>query len=210
MLQLHHICLNPYGIFHYSLYAKVYESRLRDFVIKFWQHCSSHRPPSTFVLSFPHVISQSVFTDRFELARAARRWQRLRSDRAAGLGASVSKQMGLGEVQGWLATTLETLYSSVVTICTASLTFNNSTFCPHTVFLCFVWISEQTAIISLYNINWLVFITETGSVYCSVRTGCLTVIQVNYCTSVCQSDKNPPIYGGPQTLLTPTDVSSSM
>ena len=30
----------------------------------------------------------------------------------------------------------------------------------HTVFLRFVWISEQTAIISLYNINWLVFITE--------------------------------------------------
>jgi len=48
----------------------------------------------------------------------------------------------------------------VVTICTASLTFNNSTFCPHTVFMCFVWIWKQTAIISLYNINWLVFITE--------------------------------------------------
>jgi len=31
---------------------------------------------------------------------------------------------------------------------------------PHTVFMCFVWISKQTAIISLYNINWLVFITE--------------------------------------------------
>ena len=32
---------------------------------------------------------------------------------------------------------------------------------PHTaVFMCFVWISEQTAIISLHNINWLVFITE--------------------------------------------------
>ena len=32
---------------------------------------------------------------------------------------------------------------------------------PHTaVFVSFVWISEQTAIISLYNINWLVFITE--------------------------------------------------
>ena len=26
--------------------------------------------------------------------------------------------------------------------------------------MCFVWIWEQTAIISLYNINWLVFITE--------------------------------------------------
>ena len=57
------------------------------------------------------------------------------------------------------------------TICTAnSLTFNNSTFCPHSVFVCFVWISEQTAIISLYNINWLVFITETVCVYCAVRT----------------------------------------
>ena len=44
-------------------------------------------------------------------------------------------------------------YSPVVTICTTSLTFNNSTFCPLNVFMCFVWISEQTAIISLYNIN---------------------------------------------------------
>ena len=44
-------------------------------------------------------------------------------------------------------------YSPVVTICTTSFTFNNSTFCPHSVFMCFVWISEQTAIISLYNIN---------------------------------------------------------
>ena len=33
-----------------------------------------------------------------------------------------------------------TLYSPVVTICTASLTFSNSTFCPHCVFMCFVWI----------------------------------------------------------------------
>jgi len=30
-----------------------------------------------------------------------------------------------------------------------------------TPYICvFVWISEQTAIIFLYNINWLVFITE--------------------------------------------------
>jgi len=33
-------------------------------------------------------------------------------------------------------------------------------FCPHSVFMCFVWIWEQTAIISLYSINWLLFITE--------------------------------------------------
>ena len=67
----------------------------------------------------------------------------------------------------------------VVTMCTTSLTFSNPTFCPHSVFMCFVWISEQTAIISLYNINWLVCITETECVYCAVRTGCLNVIRIN-------------------------------
>jgi len=33
---------------------------------------------------------------------------------------------------------------------------HNTSLCPNSVFMCFVWISEQTAIISLYNINWLV------------------------------------------------------
>jgi hypothetical protein len=59
------------------------------------------------------------------------------------------------------------------------LTSKNSTFHPHSVFMYFVWISEQTAIIFLYNINWLVFITETESVYCAVRTGSSYVIHVN-------------------------------
>jgi hypothetical protein len=58
-----------------------------------------------------------------------------------------------------------------------SLTFKNSTFCPHSVFMCFVWIWEETAIISLYSINRLVFITETESVYCAVRAGSLYIIQ---------------------------------
>ena len=44
----------------------------------------------------------------------------------------------------------------MVTICTTSLTFNNSTFCPHSVFMCFVWIWEQTATISLYSTDWFV------------------------------------------------------
>jgi hypothetical protein len=43
---------------------------------------------------------------------------------------------------------------------------SQTTFCPHGVFMCFVWIWEQTAIISLYNINWLVFKTETGRLLC--------------------------------------------
>jgi len=73
-----------------------------------------------------------------------------------------------------------TLYSPVVNICTTSLTFNNSTFCPRSVLMCFVWIWEQTAIISLYNINWLVFITETECVYCAVRTEYLSVNQFKF------------------------------
>ena len=44
----------------------------------------------------------------------------------------------------------------------------NSTFCPHSVFMCFVCIWEQTAIISLYSINWLVFVTNMQCVYCDV------------------------------------------
>ena len=52
------------------------------------------------------------------------------------------------------------MYRPAVAIRTASVTFGSSTFCPHSVSVCFVWISEQTAIISLYNINWLVCITE--------------------------------------------------
>ena len=45
------------------------------------------------------------------------------------------------------------MYRTVVTICTTSLTFSSSPFRPHSVFMCLVWISEQTAIISLYSIN---------------------------------------------------------
>ena len=50
------------------------------------------------------------------------------------------------------------MYRRVVTICTASLTFNNSTFCPHTVFMCFVWISEQTANFAVCNTKTSFFI----------------------------------------------------
>jgi hypothetical protein len=39
--------------------------------------------------------------------------------------------------------------------------------------MCFSWISEQTAIISLYSTNLSVFIAEAESVYSAVRTGSL-------------------------------------
>jgi len=75
------------------------------------------------------------------------------------------------------------MYHTVVTIRTASLTFSNSTFCPHSVFMCFVWIWEQTAIISLYSINWLVFITDTQCVYCAVRPGSLYTASLTFSNS---------------------------
>ena len=49
----------------------------------------------------------------------------------------------------------------------------NSVFCPHNAFMCFVWISEQTAIISIYSLNLPVFITEPNCVYWAVRPGSL-------------------------------------
>ena len=55
---------------------------------------------------------------------------------------------------------------------------------PHPVFMCFVWIWEQTAIISLYSINWLDCITETECVYCAVWTGFLNIILLYAHTAV--------------------------
>jgi hypothetical protein len=46
------------------------------------------------------------------------------------------------------------------------LTLKNSTFCPQSAFTCFAWISEQTAIVSLYSIDLQVFITN---VQCLMR-----------------------------------------
>jgi len=42
--------------------------------------------------------------------------------------------------------------------------------------MCFAWISEQTAIFSLYGNNLSVFITEAEGVYGAVRTGPLPVV----------------------------------
>jgi len=80
----------------------------------------------------------------------------------------------------WLVCITETecVYCAVRT---EHLTFTNSTFCPHSVFMCFMWISEQTAIISLYSINWLVCITETEYVYCALRTEHLTFNSSIFC-----------------------------
>jgi hypothetical protein len=63
--------------------------------------------------------------------------------------------------------TLQPLTAAWLIFVPQGLKLKKSAFCPHSVF---VWIWEQTAIISLYSINWLVFITETECVYCTVRS----------------------------------------
>ena len=73
----------------------------------------------------------------------------------------------------------------MVTICTS-----NSTSWPHNVFMCFVWITAQSAIISLHSMKWLVFITDTEGVYCAVRTGSLYVIQVNLSLHTAKKSSN--------------------
>ena len=49
----------------------------------------------------------------------------------------------------------QTFYKFILVV-----TLRTNTFCPHIVFMCFVWIAEQTAIISLYSVKSPVFITE--------------------------------------------------
>jgi hypothetical protein len=57
----------------------------------------------------------------------------------------------------------------VVTVPSA-ITLRVSSICPHGVFVYFDRISEQTMIISLYSIRWLVFIMYTDGVLCEVGT----------------------------------------
>ena len=92
------------------------------------------------------------------------------------------------------------LYSPEVTIHKHSPILRSA----HTVYLCFVCIWEQTAIISLYNINWLVFITETECVYCAVRTGSLYIIlrsaNTVYLCVLCGSENKQRLF--PYTPIT--------
>jgi hypothetical protein len=56
----------------------------------------------------------------------------------------------------------------------------NSTLFPHSLFTCFVCISEPMANISPNRINWLVLIPETWRVCYAVRMEVINVIQVNF------------------------------
>jgi len=47
-------------------------------------------------------------------------------------------------------------------------------------YLCFVWLSEETVTFALYIVNIFAFITEAESVYCAVRPesyGCVSSLK---------------------------------
>jgi hypothetical protein len=60
--------------------------------------------------------------------------------------------------------------------------------------MCFVWISEQTAITFLYSINRLVFVTETESVYCAVRISSSYIKQIRFVFKGLITDSCPSLF----------------
>lgn len=64
------------------------------------------------------------------------------------------------------------LYGPVIASCTTRFDIHKFYICPHSV-LCVL-----SAVISLYNFNWLVFITEWVCVYCAVRAGYLITFRL--------------------------------
>ena len=60
--------------------------------------------------------------------------------------------------------------------------------------MCFVWIWKQRAIISLYSINWLVFINETVCVYCAVRNKCLYSLHLQSNPVITHRFMRHPVY----------------
>ena len=69
----------------------------------------------------------------------------------------------------------------MVTVCTTRFNVNKFHLISTECIYVFLLISEQTAIIALYSLNWLIFITQTAGVYCAVRTGFLYTIHDTLC-----------------------------
>jgi hypothetical protein len=71
--------------------------------------------------------------------------------------------------------------------------------CPQNLFLCFVWISQKTAIISLYSFNCLFLQSKQCTyVYYVVQTESLTIIQVHITGLI---TKRPPLLPATDSIL---------
>jgi hypothetical protein len=61
------------------------------------------------------------------------------------------------------------------------LTIDNSVFCPQSVFIGFIWLSEQTAITFTHSIIQLTFVMIMGRVFFAARTEYLIIIKTSFC-----------------------------
>ena len=80
----------------------------------------------------------------------------------------------------------------MVTICTTSGHYmyrqlNIHKFCPHSVFMSFVWIWEQTAIISLHSINWL-----EATVFSESQSESFNTVQMNFSLQMINMQSHDP------------------
>jgi hypothetical protein len=60
-----------------------------------------------------------------------------------------------------------------------ALTINIYALWPQSLFVCFIWSSQQTVVISLNGINWLIFAMVMGCVSFGVRTQCSNIMKTN-------------------------------
>jgi hypothetical protein len=77
----------------------------------------------------------------------------------------------------------------VVSLRTASLTFNNSTFCPHSVFVFFVDLRTNS---DLRIINRLLFKIESSFTLCSLWNALLRICRLNL--DLTDSKTDPPVF----------------
>ena len=69
--------------------------------------------------------------------------------------------------------------STTVTVRTIFFNINCPACFPHSIFVCFYWYSNWTAVIYLNIISWLNLLMETPCVFCEMRTGCLNIVYMN-------------------------------
>jgi hypothetical protein len=86
------------------------------------------------------------------------------------------------------------------------LIFSNSTFCPHNAFMCFVWMSEQTAIICLCIINRVLCKTESSFTLSLLWTALLRTCMLNL--ELANSKRDPSVFRQRRSDSVLTEVGS--
>jgi hypothetical protein len=84
---------------------------------------------------------------------------------------SIYRAVRTGSLNKGVCACFLTLQNLLVTWCTTTLTFNNSTLCLQCIYVFCIYLKTATCV--PYSIKLIAFITEMKSVYSAVRTGSL-------------------------------------